>query len=77
MLRARAGADKINLAALGNQVAQLHVHVIARRRDDPAWPGATFGHPAPDLDPAQADRRLRLLHAVVAEAFGHTDLEPA
>ena len=34
---------KINVAALGNQVRQLHVHVIARDRDDPAWPGPVWG----------------------------------
>ena len=31
-------ADKINTAALGNQVPQLHIHVIARHVGDPAWP---------------------------------------
>jgi diadenosine tetraphosphate (Ap4A) HIT family hydrolase len=31
-------ADKINTAALGNQVPQLHVHVIARFKNDSAWP---------------------------------------
>jgi len=30
--------DKLNIAALGNVVPQLHVHVIARFRNDPAWP---------------------------------------
>ncbi|MEQ8968048.1 MAG: HIT domain-containing protein [Azospirillaceae bacterium] len=35
--------DKINVAALGNVVAQLHVHVVGRRRDDFAWPGPTMG----------------------------------
>lgn len=30
--------EKTNVAALGNVVAQLHVHVIGRRADDPAWP---------------------------------------
>ena len=34
---------KINVAALGNQVRQLHVHVIARDRGDPAWPGPVWG----------------------------------
>jgi diadenosine tetraphosphate (Ap4A) HIT family hydrolase len=29
---------KLNVAAIGNMVPQLHVHVVARRRDDPAWP---------------------------------------
>jgi len=30
--------DKLNIAALGNMVPQLHVHVIARRTSDAAWP---------------------------------------
>jgi diadenosine tetraphosphate (Ap4A) HIT family hydrolase len=36
-------AGKINVAALGNQVPQLHVHVIARSVDDPAWPAPVWG----------------------------------
>ncbi|HUD43607.1 MAG TPA: HIT family protein [Dokdonella sp.] len=36
--------DKLNLGALGNVVEQLHVHVIARHRDDAAWPGPVWGH---------------------------------
>jgi diadenosine tetraphosphate (Ap4A) HIT family hydrolase len=35
--------DKLNIAALGNQVPQLHVHVIARKRTDAAWPGPIWG----------------------------------
>lgn len=35
--------DKLNVAALGNLVPQLHVHVIARYRDDPAWPRPVWG----------------------------------
>lgn len=42
-LRACVPCDKLNVAALGNQVRQLHVHVIARRRDDPAWPKPVWG----------------------------------
>jgi diadenosine tetraphosphate (Ap4A) HIT family hydrolase len=34
---------KLNVAALGNVVAQLHVHVIARFEDDPAWPSPIWG----------------------------------
>lgn len=36
--------DKLNVGALGNVTAQLHVHVVGRRRDDPAWPGPVWGH---------------------------------
>lgn len=35
--------DKLNVAALGNVVEQLHVHVVARFRDDPAWPAPVWG----------------------------------
>lgn len=34
---------KINVAAIGNIVRQLHVHVIARFEDDPNWPGPVWG----------------------------------
>ena len=37
-------ADKINTAALGNQVPQLHVHVIARFTGDAAWPNPIWSH---------------------------------
>lgn len=36
-------ADKINVAALGNQVPQLHIHHVVRYRDDPAWPDPVWG----------------------------------
>lgn len=35
--------DKINVATIGNVVAQLHLHVIGRRRDDACWPGVVWG----------------------------------
>lgn len=35
--------EKLNVAALGNVTAQLHVHVIGRRSDDPAWPDPVWG----------------------------------
>ena len=37
-LRALFRPDKLNVAALGNVVPQLHVHVVARYRGDAAWP---------------------------------------
>lgn len=42
-LRACAPCDKLNLGALGNIVRQLHVHVVARREGDAAWPGPVWG----------------------------------
>lgn len=54
MLQALARPDKINVAALGNVVSQLHVHVVARFRSDPAWPGPIWG---------QGERRAYPPHA--------------
>jgi diadenosine tetraphosphate (Ap4A) HIT family hydrolase len=46
--------DKINIAAIGNMVPQLHVHIVARRQSDPLWPKPVFGvtplRPARDAD---------------------------
>jgi diadenosine tetraphosphate (Ap4A) HIT family hydrolase len=61
-LKAVAPCDKLNVAALGNVVPQLHVHVIARRRDDPAWPRPAWGAaPARDYDPAARERLVAAL----------------
>lgn len=43
VMKAMTGCDKINVAALGNVVPQLHVHIIARGRHDPAWPKPVWG----------------------------------
>lgn len=44
--------DKMNVAALGNMVPQLHIHVIARFKTDEAWPGPVWGkgEPTPYAD---------------------------
>lgn len=42
-LRAIVPCDKLNVAALGNVVRQLHVHVVARTSDDAAWPKPVWG----------------------------------
>lgn len=47
--------DKINVGALGNIVPQLHVHVIARVKGDPAWPGPVWG--SGFAEPYGADER--------------------
>ena len=35
---------KLNIGALGNITAQLHIHIVGRRPDDPAWPGPVWSH---------------------------------
>ncbi|MBT4921512.1 MAG: HIT family protein [Rickettsiales bacterium] len=37
-------ADKVNIGALGNQVSQLHIHVIMRYKTDIAWPNPVWGY---------------------------------
>jgi diadenosine tetraphosphate (Ap4A) HIT family hydrolase len=53
-LRVLTQCDKLNVAAIGNVVPQLHVHIVARRRTDPAWPRPVWGVvPARAYDPAE------------------------
>ena len=49
--------DKLNIAALGNQVPQLHVHVIARRHTDAAWPKPVWGI-RPPISYDEGQRRI-------------------
>jgi len=42
-LKAATPCEKLNVAAIGNVVPQLHVHVVARRKSDPAWPKPVWG----------------------------------
>ena len=56
-LKAVTECDKLNIAALGNAVAQLHVHVIARRRTDVSWPKPVWGAaPIAAPDPTELGR---------------------
>ncbi len=58
--------DKLNVAALGNMVPQLHIHVIARFETDPAWPKPVWGVvPAVRYEQDELDARLSALR----EAF--------
>jgi diadenosine tetraphosphate (Ap4A) HIT family hydrolase len=58
-LKQATGCEKINVAALGNQVRQLHVHVVARTMRDPAWPGPVWGvGNASPYDSVAAERQI-------------------
>ena len=54
--------EKINIAALGNVVRQMHIHVVGRNGSDPAWPGPVWGHSAaiPYSDTQLKERKLQL-----------------
>lgn len=58
-MKARYAADKINTAVIGNVVAQLHLHVVARHKDDEAWPAPIWGAGAPQA--RSADSRSALM----------------
>jgi diadenosine tetraphosphate (Ap4A) HIT family hydrolase len=60
-LRELFHAEKLNVAALGNVVAQLHVHVIARFERDDAWPKPVWGTTAERYGVDELDRRLASL----------------
>ena len=62
LLKDLTGCDKINIAAIGNVVSQLHVHIVARRRDDPLWPRPVWGAQPPR--PYEAAERDRLIEAI-------------
>lgn len=59
---------KLNVGALGNMVPQLHVHVVARFREDAAWPGPIWGKlpPRPYEDSALRATIARLQNAFIA-----------
>lgn len=61
-LKDETRCDKLNVAAIGNMVPQLHIHIVARRRDDAAWPKPVWGA-VPQLAYA-ADAMERFVSAI-------------
>jgi diadenosine tetraphosphate (Ap4A) HIT family hydrolase len=49
---------KLNVGALGNVVAQLHLHVIARFASDDAWPGPAWGTTPEPYRPDEIERKV-------------------
>ncbi len=68
-LQSVSRCDKLNVAALGNMVRQLHIHVIARFVGDVAWPGPIWGKvPAVAYQGATRDALIASLKtAIMAE----------
>lgn len=52
--------DKLNIATLGNQVSQLHIHVIARFKNDIAWPNPVWGYEKKRYDEAEKKKIMTL-----------------
>ena len=62
------GYDKVNVAGLGNVVAQMHLHVIGRSRTDPCWPAPIWGRlpDGPSYDPDQ----ITAWQGILTEDYG-------
>ena len=68
-LRTVTTCDKLNVAAIGNVVPQLHVHIIARRHTDAAWPRPVWGVAPPVVyDAARLDPFLAALRRAIRPA---------
>jgi len=63
-------ADKINIAALGNLVPQLHIHHIVRYKNDAAWPAPVWGKvPAKAYTEEETTQVITRLKSVLSEGF--------
>ena len=78
-IKTQHGSQRINLAAIGNRVPQLHIHVVGRSEGDPCWPDVVWGN----LSPGPAWRRqdvTALQQALVAAddsgAFVPCEIDP-
>jgi len=58
------GSQRTNVAAIGNRVPQLHIHVVGRSPGDPCWPDVVWGNLPP------ASERDKVALAVIRQALG-------
>ena len=61
-LKDETHCDKLNIAAIGNMVPQLHVHIVARHKDDAVWPKPVWG--AIPARAYEADTLARFVEAI-------------
>lgn len=67
VMKSQFSPYKMNVAALGNVVEQLHIHVIARFQGDPAWPAPVWGaHPPVDYDDTDRLNLIDKLHTALS-----------
>lgn len=74
MLQKLFNADKINTAALGNMVPQLHVHVFARHKTDPAWPRPVWAVQDKEIPYTEEEFSQRV--AQLQQAFAQEEKKP-
>jgi len=62
LVRRLGAVEKLNVGAIGNVTAQLHVHVVGRRRDDGLWPDPVWGRgPVVPYTDDELARRLAIV----------------
>ena len=67
-------ADKMNVAALGNVVSQLHVHHVVRYRGDAAWPAPVWGRmPARACSESELRERVDRLASALPAGFNFAE----
>lgn len=61
-------ADKMNVAALGNMVPQLHIHIIARFKNDAAWPNPVWnsGVDGKNYEPEKSNDIIKQLRSLLS-----------
>lgn len=62
LVRRLGAVEKLNVGAIGNVTAQLHIHVVGRRRDDGLWPDPVWGRGP--IVPYTEDGQARLLDLI-------------
>ncbi|QUM76893.1 HIT domain-containing protein [Moritella sp. 24] len=70
LLKDRLSADKINIAALGNMVPQLHIHHVARFKEDVCWPKPIWGQvPAIERTEQQTAVLIEIISTTLQAGF--------
>lgn len=66
LLKHYGRGEKLNVGALGNVVSQLHIHLVLRSKQDPAWPGPVWGHsPAQRFNDAERATEIKRWQALL------------
>lgn len=74
-LKRELAADKMNIATLGNVVAQLHMHVVVRRKSDNAWPAPVWGKaPAQAYSDVEIAQWLQRIAAAKLDGFSPAEV---
>jgi len=73
-IKTELGLPRVNVAAIGNLVPQLHLHVVGRAPGDACWPAPVWGHLRPG--PEYAPQRLHDIQAALASRYHLTPTGP-